>query len=95
MPGPSTALSTLAPALGAITFPPVPNLGIGNPTQDDNVIMENATMVLQASLAPATATVSLTSLVLYTYLNSALSTISIRYFKGASGIVSECGHNGA
>ena len=43
----------------------MPNLSIGTLTQDDNVIMENATMVLQASLAPATATVSLTLLVLY------------------------------
>ena len=60
MPRLSTTHSSMAPALGAITFPLVPNLGIGTLTQDDNDIMENAATVPQASSAHATATVSLT-----------------------------------
>ena len=63
MPGPSTMHSSTAPTLGAVAFPLVPNLGIGSLTQDDNVIMENATTVPQASSAHTTATVSLTLLV--------------------------------
>ena len=42
MPGPSSTHSNMAPVLDAIVFPPVPNLGIGTLTQDDDVIMENA-----------------------------------------------------
>ena len=61
VPGPSTMYSSTAPALGAIAFPPVPNLGIGSLTQDDNVIMENATTVPQASSANAGAMVPLAS----------------------------------
>ena len=61
-PDPPTHTST-APVLGAIAFPPVPNLGIGTLTQDDDVIMENAATVPQASSAHATAMVSLTLLV--------------------------------
>ena len=62
-PRPSTTHSTTAPTLGAVIFPLVPNLGIGNSIQDDDVIMENAAIVPQASSAHATAKVSLTSLV--------------------------------
>ena len=61
MPGPSSTRSNTAPTLGAVTFPLVPNLGIGTLTQDDDVIMENAVTVPPASSALATATVSLTS----------------------------------
>ena len=53
----------MAPTSFAVTFLLVPTLGIRTLTQDDDVIMENATMVPQASLAYATAMVSLTSLV--------------------------------
>ena len=60
MPGPSTIHSSTTPISGAIIFPLVPNFDIGNLTQDDNVIMENAATVPQASLAPTTATVSST-----------------------------------
>ena len=63
VPGPSSTHSNTAPTLGAVTFPLVPNLGIGTLTQDDDVIMENAVTVPQASSALATATVSSTSLV--------------------------------
>ena len=45
------------PPWGAVIFPPVSNLGIGNSTQDSDVIMENAAMVPQALSAHATATV--------------------------------------
>ena len=48
---------TMAPTLGTIVFPLVPNFGIGNSTQDGNVIMGNAAMVPQALLAHATTTV--------------------------------------
>ena len=61
VPGPSTTHSSMAPALGAIIFPLVPSLGIRSLTQDDDVIIENAATVPQASLAHATATVSSTS----------------------------------
>ena len=60
VPGPSTTHSSMAPISGAVIFPPVPNLGIGTITQDDDVIMENAAMVPQALSAHATATVSST-----------------------------------
>ena len=63
MPGPSNTHSNMAPALGAVVFPPVPNLGIRTLTQDDDVIMENTAMVPQASSAHTTAMVSSTSLV--------------------------------
>ena len=53
----------MAPTLGAIIFPPVPNLGIGSSTQDDDVIMENTAMVPQVSSAHTTAMVLLTLLV--------------------------------
>ena len=61
MPRSSNTHFNMAPILGAIVFPPVPNLGIRTLTQDDDVIMENTTTVPQASSAHATATVSLTS----------------------------------
>ena len=61
MPRPSNTHSNMAPTLGAVVFPPVPNLGIRTLTQDDDVIMENATTVPQASSAHTTATVSSTS----------------------------------
>ena len=61
VPGPSTTQSSMAPASGTIIFPPVPKLGIGSLTQDDDVIMENATTVPQALLAHATERVSSTS----------------------------------
>ena len=61
VPEPSNTHFNTAPVLGAVVFPPVPNLGIGTLTQDDNVIMENATTVPQALSAHATATVSSTS----------------------------------
>ena len=60
VPRPSSTHSNTAPTLGAVVFPPVPNLGIGTLTQDDDVIMENAAMVPQASSAHTTAMVSLT-----------------------------------
>ena len=60
MPGPSNTHFNMAPVLGTVAFPPVPNLGIGTLTQDDDVTMENATMVPQASSALATAMVSST-----------------------------------
>ena len=62
-PGPSTTQSSTAPTSFAVVFPPVPNLGIGTLTQDDDVIMENAATVPQASSAHATTMVSSTSLV--------------------------------
>ena len=61
VPGPSSTHSNTAPILEAVVFPPVPNLGIGTLTQDDDVIMENAAMVPQASSAHTTAMVSSTS----------------------------------
>ena len=63
MPGPSNTHFTMAPVLGAVAFPLVPNLGIGTLTQDDDVIMENAATVPQASSALATTMVSSTLLV--------------------------------
>ena len=57
MPGPSSTHSNTAPVLEAVVFPPVPNLGIGTLTQDDDVIMENAATVPQASPVNAAATV--------------------------------------
>ena len=62
-PGPSTRQSSTAPISAAVAFPPVPNLGIGTLTQDDDVIMENAATVPQASSACDTAMVSSASLV--------------------------------
>ena len=58
MPGSSNTHFNMAPVLGAVVFPPVPNLGIGTLTQDDDVIMENAATVPQASSAHTTAMVS-------------------------------------
>ena len=92
-PGPSTTQSSMAPISFAITFPPVPNLGIGTLTQDDNVIMENTATVPQASLAYATTTVSSTLSVHDT--NDAFSIVGIRYCHSAPGIVSKCRCNGA
>ena len=59
-PRPSTTQSSMAPTSFAIPFPPVANLGIGTLTQDDDVIMENAATVPQASSAYATTMVSST-----------------------------------
>ena len=106
VPGPSNTHFNTAPILGAVIFPLVPNLGIGTLTQDDDVIMENAATVPQASSAHATATVSLTSLVhdtmpvslaLMVYATAMVPQVSSVkcHRNGASGIVDERGRNGA